>query len=82
MNENNNNKEKPRLPPGQHLTERFPVLQKGRIPSVDRTKFILEVEGEVEKPMKFTLTQLNQLQDKEIIVHTRGAFAKRLCFKI
>ena len=66
MNENNTDKEKPRLPPGQHLTKRFPVLQKGRIPSVDRSNYILEVEGEVEKPMKFSLAQLTQLQDKQI----------------
>lgn len=68
MNENLDKREKPRLPPGQHLTDRFPVLQKGRIPYIDRENYVLEVEGEVENPMKFTLSELKQLQDKQIAV--------------
>jgi len=78
MNENSNEKEKPRLPPGQHLTDRFPVLQKGRIPQVDRDSYILEIEGEVEQPMNFTLTQLKQLQDKQIIadIHCVTSWSK------
>ncbi len=78
MNENDANKENSRLPPGQHLTERFPVLQKGRIPSVDRESYLLEVEGEVEKTMKFSLAELNQLQDKQIIadIHCVTSWSK------
>ena len=34
MNENSKEEEKPRLPPGQHITDRFPVLQKGSIPHI------------------------------------------------
>lgn len=78
MNENSKEEEKPRLPPGQHITDRFPVLQKGSIPQVDRDNFILEVAGEVEKPMKFTLAELKQLQDKQIIadIHCVTSWSK------
>ena len=78
MNENDVNKEKSRLPPGQHLTNRFPVLQKGRIPSLDRDNYILKVEGEVDKPIRFTLAELVQLQDKEIIadIHCVTSWSK------
>ena len=67
MNENSKN-EKPRLPPGQHLTERFPVLQKGRIVSIDRESYKLQIDGEVENPTAFTLEDLKKMQDKEIVV--------------
>jgi len=30
----NSEEEKARLPPGQHITDRFPVLQKGNIPHI------------------------------------------------
>lgn len=68
MNENPKNKKKPRLPPGQHLTERFPVLQKARVAHIDRENFNLKIEGEVENPTTFTLFELEKLQDKEVIV--------------
>ncbi|TXT63699.1 MAG: putative oxidoreductase YuiH [Promethearchaeota archaeon] len=65
---NANSNEKSRVPPGQHVTERFPVLQKGRIPSIDRGKYTLQIMGEIENPMTFTLEELKQLKDKEVIV--------------
>ncbi|MDX1798794.1 MAG: hypothetical protein R3255_09105 [Candidatus Lokiarchaeia archaeon] len=43
--QNPEEKRKSRLPPGQHLTERFPVLQKGRVPNIDREDYILEFDG-------------------------------------
>lgn len=68
MNQNSDKNKKPRLPPGQHLTDRFPVLQKGRIPNIDRDNYLLELDGEVENPMRLTLKELKTIQDKEIIV--------------
>ncbi|MFX0187290.1 MAG: molybdopterin-dependent oxidoreductase [Candidatus Hodarchaeota archaeon] len=68
MNENFKNEERPRLPPGQHITERFPVLQKGRIVRINRENYKLHIEGEVENPTTFTLSSLEKLQDKEVIV--------------
>ena len=78
MKEKSDKKERPRLPPGQHLTDRFPVLQKGRIPNIDRTSYILEINGEIENLMKFTMKELKQLQDKEIIadIHCVTSWSK------
>ena len=78
MNENSEKKEKSRLPPGQHVTERFPVLQKGRIPKIDRENYILELEGEVENPISIRLEELNKIQDKEIIadIHCVTSWSK------
>ncbi|MFX0004705.1 MAG: sulfite oxidase-like oxidoreductase [Candidatus Hodarchaeota archaeon] len=78
MDQNSEKKEKSRLPPGQHLTDRFPVLQKGRIPNVDRETYILELDGEIENPMRFTLNELKKIQDKEIIadIHCVTSWSK------
>ena len=40
-----------RLPPGQYLTEKWPVLHAGSIPSTDLTTWTFEVSGEVENPV-------------------------------
>ncbi|MFW9867849.1 MAG: sulfite oxidase-like oxidoreductase [Candidatus Thorarchaeota archaeon] len=78
MNQNSEKKEKPRIPPGQHLTNRFPVLQKGRIPKVDINDYVLEFDGEVENPMRFTLEDLKKIQDKEILadIHCVTSWSK------
>ncbi|MFW9773114.1 MAG: sulfite oxidase-like oxidoreductase [Candidatus Thorarchaeota archaeon] len=78
MNQNLEKKEKPRLPPGQHLTNRFPILQKGKIPEVDITNYVLEFDGEVENPMKFTLKDLKRIQDKKILadIHCVTSWSK------
>ena len=59
---------KPRLPPGQYETKRFPILQRGRIAHINREKYQLKIEGEVEQPATLTLKDLKKLEDKEIIV--------------
>jgi DMSO/TMAO reductase YedYZ molybdopterin-dependent catalytic subunit len=58
---------KPRLPPGQRLTDRFPVLQKGSIPHVDRETYKLTIEGEVENPITLKLEELQKIRDIEIV---------------
>ena len=40
---------KNRVPPGQHLTEKWPVLQYGSIPSIQTSKWTLKLFGRVEK---------------------------------
>ena len=37
-----------RLPPGQYLTEKWPVLHAGRVPKVDLGTWDLRIFGEVE----------------------------------
>lgn len=78
MEKNSNNKKRPRLPPGQHITERFPVLQKGRIPLVERESYKLLIEGEIENPTEFSLDDLKKIQDKEIIadIHCVTSWSK------
>ena len=50
-----------RRPPGQTLTDKFPVLHHGGIPHIDLEKFRLEVWGLVEEPRSFTWDELMQL---------------------
>lgn len=40
-----------RLPPGQHVTEGWPVLDLGVLPRVDRSNWRLAVDGLVEEPV-------------------------------
>ena len=40
-----------RLPPGQYLTEKWPVLHTGPVPHVDLSTWSLRVWGEVENPL-------------------------------
>ena len=47
-------KESNRLPPGQSLTQKFPVLTYGPNPKFDPKTWDLRVFGEVEKPMRWT----------------------------
>jgi len=68
MNEELRPDGRPRLPPGQHIAKRFPVLQKGNIAHLDRTTYKLKIEGEVEKPLILTLNELHELKDIEEFV--------------
>lgn len=69
---------KPRLPPGQHIVKRFPVLQKGSVAHLDRETYKLTLEGEIENPMTFTLQDLEKLEDKEIVadIHCVTSWSK------
>jgi DMSO/TMAO reductase YedYZ molybdopterin-dependent catalytic subunit len=50
-----------RLPPGQVLTEKFPVLHYGPVPSFDPANWDFKVWGEVEKPIHLSWAEFNQL---------------------
>jgi DMSO/TMAO reductase YedYZ molybdopterin-dependent catalytic subunit len=50
-----------RLPPGQHLTAGFPVLDLGSRPEIALDEWRLEVGGFVEFPRTFTWEQFNAL---------------------
>ncbi len=73
-----NRKIKPRLPPGQHITERFPVLQKGSVVHIDRETYKLRIEGEIEHPKTYSFEDLKGLQDLEIIedIHCVTSWSK------
>src|SRR5205809_1272678 len=55
-----------RLPPGQYLTEKWPVLHAGEVPDVDLAAWTLEVSGEVEEPVTLTFEQLSQLPATDV----------------
>jgi DMSO/TMAO reductase YedYZ molybdopterin-dependent catalytic subunit len=55
-----------RLPPGQYLTEKWPVLHAGDVPDVDIDAWRLEISGEVEEPVSLTFEQLKELPATEV----------------
>jgi DMSO/TMAO reductase YedYZ molybdopterin-dependent catalytic subunit len=57
-----------RLPPGQYLTEKWPVLHAGSVPKVDLATWTLTVSGEVQRPLKLTWEQLLELPSREVTV--------------
>ena len=50
-----------RLPPGQYLTEKWPVLHAGSIPHVDLATWTFRVFGEVEQEVTLDWEQFNGL---------------------
>jgi DMSO/TMAO reductase YedYZ molybdopterin-dependent catalytic subunit len=50
-----------RLPPGQYLTEKWPVLHAGSIPETDLSTWTFRVFGEVERPLELTWEQFTAL---------------------
>jgi DMSO/TMAO reductase YedYZ molybdopterin-dependent catalytic subunit len=55
-----------RLPPGQYLTDKWPVLHAGDVPDVDLATWTLEVSGEVEEPLSLTYEQLRELPATDV----------------
>src|SRR4051812_45686643 len=55
-----------RLPPGQYLTEKWPVLHAGDVPDVELATWSLEIGGEVEEPRTFTYDELRALPSREV----------------
>ena len=50
-----------RLPPGQSLTQKFPVLTYGPTPAYDLATWDLRVAGEVERPMRWNWAEFTSL---------------------
>jgi DMSO/TMAO reductase YedYZ molybdopterin-dependent catalytic subunit len=50
-----------RLPPGQYLTERFPVLHVGDVPTYAPGDWDLKIFGLVDKPFTVTLDELKSM---------------------
>jgi DMSO/TMAO reductase YedYZ molybdopterin-dependent catalytic subunit len=57
-----------RLPPGQYLTEKWPVLHAGSVPKVDLATWTLTISGEVEQPLTLSWDQLLELPSREVTV--------------
>jgi DMSO/TMAO reductase YedYZ molybdopterin-dependent catalytic subunit len=50
-----------RLPPGQYLTEKWPVLHAGAVPDIDLASWDFAVWGEVDNAIRLTWEELNRL---------------------
>jgi DMSO/TMAO reductase YedYZ molybdopterin-dependent catalytic subunit len=57
---------KPRLPPGQYLTQGWPVLHYGGIPRIDMPTWELKVWGAVEAEKTFTWDAMNAMPMSEM----------------
>lgn len=57
-----------RVPPGQYVTQDFPVLSAGPTPRVDLAKWTFTLEGLVKKPVTFTWEEFNNLPAKDLTV--------------
>jgi DMSO/TMAO reductase YedYZ molybdopterin-dependent catalytic subunit len=54
-------KQEGRLPPGQSLTQKFPVLHYGPIPRFNPDTWDFRIWGEVEQPKRWTWAEFNEL---------------------
>ena len=57
-----------RLPPGQYLTEKWPVLHAGTVPKIDLATWDFRVWGQVENPVRLSWDELKRLPTTEITV--------------
>lgn len=55
-----------RVPPGQYVTERFPVLHAGVVPEVDLSEWDFTVDGLVERPMRWTWDEISAMASSEL----------------
>ncbi len=56
-----------RLPPGQALTLKWPVLHYGSVPRFDPRTWDFRIFGLVEKPVRLSWEEFNRLPQKEVV---------------
>ena len=57
-----------RLPPGQSLTQKFPVLHYGPVPAFNPATWNFSVWGEVEEPRQWTWDEFSQLPRAHLLM--------------
>jgi DMSO/TMAO reductase YedYZ molybdopterin-dependent catalytic subunit len=57
-----------RLPPGQSLTKKFPVLHYGPVPRFDPESWDFRVWGEVEEPVRWTWEEFQKLPRTRLVM--------------
>lgn len=57
-----------RLPPGQSLTQKFPVLHYGPVPTFSPETWSFRVWGEVEQEKRWTWDEFNQLPRSKLVM--------------
>lgn len=67
-----------RIPPGQRLTDKFPVLHYGSIPQFDRATWDLKIFGLVEEPLTLSYDQFLELSATRIVadIHCVTSWSK------
>jgi DMSO/TMAO reductase YedYZ molybdopterin-dependent catalytic subunit len=55
-----------RVPPGQRLTDKWPVLHYGRVPSINVQKWTFKIAGLVEKERALTFQEFTALPQVEV----------------
>jgi len=55
-----------RLPPGQSLTLKWPVLHEGNVPRVNLQTWDFRIDGLVEEPVRLTWEEFNRLPQTEV----------------
>jgi DMSO/TMAO reductase YedYZ molybdopterin-dependent catalytic subunit len=55
-----------RVPPGQYLTEKFPVLHYGSVPAANLATWDFKVYGEVDNPFRLTWDEFEALPRKQV----------------
>src|SRR5438067_2928746 len=55
-----------RLPPGQALTLKWPVLHYGSVPKFDPATWDFRIAGLIEKPVRLTWDEFNRLPKSQI----------------
>jgi DMSO/TMAO reductase YedYZ molybdopterin-dependent catalytic subunit len=61
-------KQEGRLPPGQSLTQKFPVLHYGPVPPFDAATWDFRVWGEVEEEVAWSWHEFNQLPRTKLVM--------------
>lgn len=61
-------KKEGRLPPGQSLTQKFPVLHYGPVPGFNPVKWDFRVWGEVEETIRWSWEEFNQLPRTKLVM--------------
>jgi DMSO/TMAO reductase YedYZ molybdopterin-dependent catalytic subunit len=61
-------KKEGRLPPGQSLTQKFPVLHYGPVPGFNPANWDFRVWGEVEETVRWSWEEFNQLPRTKLVM--------------
>jgi DMSO/TMAO reductase YedYZ molybdopterin-dependent catalytic subunit len=55
-----------RIPPGQHLVERWPVLHHGSVPDIDKEKWKFKISGLIDEEIVLTLKEFMEPPQVEV----------------
>ena len=70
--------DRPRLPPGQVETKKWPVLHYSHVPKLDTATWTLKVWGEVERPLELSWDELQALPRRDVLcdIHCVTAWSR------